>query len=207
MHLPLDPIPNNNLYSCREHRLPESGDVRISTGHPLLDATLPHGGWPLHSVIDMVTPHWGMGEIQLLFPLLQHFTQLQRRVILVVPPKLPDLSVLRHAGIDLDYVTVIDASTSCYMTLDSIEQALQAQDCALVLSWISWLPNGVIRRLQIAAESANSLIIMFRKRNDHNSPAQLRLHLHASNTGVHVQILKAHGSYSYQSVHINVSMH
>ena len=177
------------------------------TGHPQLDSTLPGGGWPKSAIMEMVTPQWGMGELQLLLPLMRAVTQQKRWILWISPPYVPYAPALERAGIDMDYVIVIQPDTLCKDALWSIEKALQTQACALVLAWLNWLPNGVIRRFQLAAEKGEGLGVLFRQRNDPHSPAALRLHLHPSNKGVHVEILKARSSYQYRSVHVNLQLH
>ncbi|MCI0505150.1 MAG: translesion DNA synthesis-associated protein ImuA [Gammaproteobacteria bacterium] len=177
------------------------------TGHPQLDATLPGGGWPGSAIMEMVTPQWGMGELQLLLPLMRSITQQKRWILWISPPYVPYAPALERAGIDMDYVIVIQPDTSCKDALWSIEKALQTRVCALVLAWLNWLPNGVIRRLQLAAEEGHSLGVLFRQHNDQHSPAALRLQLHPSEKGVHVEILKARGTYHYRSVHVNLQLH
>ena len=178
-----------------------------STGHPQLGAALPGGGWPNSAIMEMVTPHWGMGELQLLLPLMRSITQQKRWILWISPPYVPYAPALERAGIDMDYVIVVQPDTRCKDALWSIEKALQTRACALVLAWLNWLPNGVIRRLQLAAEAGHSLGVLFRQRNDPHSPAALRLHLHPSEKGVHVEILKARGTYHYHSVHVNLQLH
>lgn len=82
------------------------------------------------------------------------------------------------------------------------EKALQTQTCGLVLAWMNWLPNGVVRRLQLAAEKGDGLAILFRERESKNSPAALRLKLHPNAQGLQVKVLKARGTYRYQSAHL-----
>ncbi|MGD8640248.1 MAG: translesion DNA synthesis-associated protein ImuA [Gammaproteobacteria bacterium] len=177
------------------------------TGYSQLDATLPNGGWPDNTIMEMVTPYWGMGELQLLLPLMRSITQQKRWILWISPPYVPYAPALERAGIDMDYVIVIQSDTSCKDALWSIEKALQTQACALVLAWLNWLPNGVIRRLQLAAETGQGLGVLFRQRNDQHSPAALRLHLHPAEQGVHVEVLKARGGYQYRSVHVNLQCH
>ena len=177
------------------------------TGYPQLDATLPGGGWPKGTLMEMVTPQWGIGELQLLLPMMRAITQQKRWILWISPPYVPYAPALQRAGVDTDYVIVIQPDTSCKDALWSIEKALQTRACALVLAWLNWLPNGVIRRLQLAAEKGQNLGVLFRQRNDQGSPAALRLHLHPAEKGVHVEVLKARGSYSYRSVHVNLQYH
>lgn len=177
------------------------------TGHPQLDATLPGGGWPANAVTEIVSPRWGMGELQLLLPLMRAMTQQKRWVLWVSPPYVPYAPALESAGVDMDYVVVIQPDDSCKDAFWGIEKALQTRACALVLAWLDWLPNAVIRRLQLAAETGCSLGVLFRHRDHEHSPAALRLHLHPSNKGVYVQVLKARGTHQYHGVHVNLRLH
>ena len=157
--------------------------------------------------MEMVTPQWGMGELQLLLPLMRSITRQKRWILWISPPYIPYAPALERAGIDMDYVIVIKPDSSCDDALWGIEKALQTRACALVLAWLNWLPNGVVRRLQLAAETGQSLGVLFSHRDDEHSPAALRLQLHPSETGVYVQVLKARGTHQCRSVHVKLRLH
>ena len=176
----------------------------IPTGYPELDDALPGGGWPANAMVELVTPIWGLGELQLLLPLMRATTQQKRWILWISPPYVPYAPAMEHAGIDMDYVIVIQSGNTRKDALWAIEKALQSRACALVLAWSGRLPLGAIRRLQLSAETGHSLGVLFRHHDDAHSPAALRLHVHPSETGVDVQIIKARGSYQYRSVHINL---
>ena len=178
----------------------------IPTGFAELDATLPGSGWPAKAIVEMITPQWGMGELQLLLPLMRTMTQQKRWILWISPPYVPYAPALERAGIDMDYVVTVQASHSLKDALWSIEKALQSSGCALVFGWLDGFAHGAMRRLQLAAETGNSLGVLFRQHNDEYSHAALRLRLQPSATGVHVEILKARGSYSCRSVHINLHL-
>ena len=64
------------LWRGSEHPASESGitDPVLSTGFPGLDACLPWQGWPTAALVEIITPQWGIGELQLVLPLLRrHF--------------------------------------------------------------------------------------------------------------------------------------
>jgi cell division inhibitor SulA/protein ImuA len=205
---------NNQLQTLLENnprvwRAKDAGRYLVNgtpTGHPQLDATLPGGGWPTNAIMEMVTPQWGMGELHLLLPLMRTITQQKRWILWISPPYIPYAPALESAGIDMDFVIVIQSDNACKDDLWSIEKALQSKACALVLAWQNGLPSSAIRRLQLAAETGHSLGVLFRQRNDEHSPAALRLNLQPSDTGVHVDVLKARGTYQYRSVHVNLRM-
>lgn len=179
----------------------------VSTGYPELDNILPERGWPKNAVVEIVTPQWGVGELKLLLPLMRSVTQQKRYLLWVAPPYIPYAPALASAGVDINYVIVIKPDISCEDALWAMEKALQSEACALVLAWLNWLPNGVVRRLQLAAQSGDSLGVLFRQRNNKNSPAALRLKLNTSWSGVHAQVLKARGTHRYRSVHLDLPRH
>src|SRR5579863_10300983 len=61
----------------------------LSTGHPLLDATLPGGGWPIGALTELIPLAEGIGEVGLLQPVLQQLCGEGRRIVLVRPPYTP----------------------------------------------------------------------------------------------------------------------
>ncbi len=174
------------------------------TGFPQLDAILPGRGWPSNGLIEMVTPRWGVGELQLLLPLMKEMTQQGRWILWVAPPFIPYAPALAEAGINLNHVAVVQADSSCKDALWSIEKALQSEGCAMVLAWLDWLPNGVVRRLQLAAENGQTLGVLFRQREVKNSPAPIRLHIESKVNGIQVRTLKARGGYGLHGAYLNV---
>lgn len=176
-----------------------------TTGYPKLDSILPTQGWPDKSLIEVLSPNWGIGELQLLLPKMRELTQQQKWVIWISPPYQPYAPALLSAGVDINYVIVINPETSCKDAFWSMEKALQTQACAMVLAWMNWLPNGVIRRLQLASEKGGGMAFLFREREAKNSPAALRLQLQATRTGVRVKVLKARGSSRQHSVDLCLS--
>ena len=206
---------NNQLRTLLENnpriwRAKDAGRYMMTgtaTGYPELDAILAGSGWPANTIVEMVTPQWGMGELQLLLPLLRNITQQKRWMLWISPPYIPYAAALEHAGLNMDYVIVVQPDNMYPDALWSIEKALQSQACALVLAWLPGVPNGVIRRLQLAAETGQSLGVLFRQRNVEHSPATLRLQLQPSTAGVHVKVLKARGGYHYRSVHVKIQLH
>lgn len=179
----------------------------LATGYPQLDRILPERGWPKNALVEIITPRWGIGELKLLLPLMRSVTEQKRYLLWVAPPYIPYAPALAEAGVDIDYVIVIKPEISCKDALWSMEKALQSQACGLVLAWLNWLPNGMVRRLQLAAESGNSLGVLFRQFNHKHSPAALRLQLNSSPGGVNLQVLKARGTHRYRSIRLDFPCH
>jgi len=198
----LQTLLDNNPNLWQGSAMSHGSNDGIGTGYSDLDAILPNHGWPKKSVLEILSPQWGIGELKIILPLMRKMTQQKRWVIWISPPHIPYAPALVKAGVDINYVIVINADTSCSDAIWSIEKALQTHSCALVLAWMNWLPNGVVRRLQLAAEKGDGLAILFRERETKNSPAALRLKLHPNAQGLQVKVLKARGTHRYQSAHL-----
>ena len=175
-----------------------------ATGYEALDKLLPAGGWPRQGLTEVIAPRWGIGELQLLLPMMKSMTQMKRWVVWVAPPFEPYAPALVQAGVDLDYLVVIRADSRCADALWSVEKALQSSACAMVLTWLNWLPNGVLRRLQLAAQNGGAMGVLFRRHEVENSPVSLRMRLERKHDGLQVQLLKARGSLRRRNVHLSV---
>lgn len=194
----------------------KDGPVTQSSGYPALDALLPHGGWPERGLVELICPHKGIGELQLLLPLLRERSQSQQSILWIAPPYPLHGKALQDAGINTRNSFVIPPQTSCNQALWSIEKALQSQECGLVLAWQNWLSARVIRRLQLAANEGGTLGILFHQRPANNSPATLQLQLSSPvsrlsdvQTGrersIDVMLRKARGSYRQGQITLKLS--
>jgi cell division inhibitor SulA len=188
-----------------------AGEAGQSTGHAELDALLPWGAWPQSGLIEMVNKQAGIGELQLLAPLLRERSQQQSSSILWIAPPYPlHGPALAQMGVNTRNSFVVPAQTSCNQALWSIEKALQSRECGLVLAWQNWLSARVIRRLQLAAREGNTLGVLFHQRPAAHSPSTLQLQLssapvsEAGYRNMDVQVLKARGSHRQGRVRIKL---
>ena len=174
----------------------------LASGYPELDKHLPGGGWPPDSLTEILTGHYGIGELRLLMPALarlSHETPAQDFsdpgwIAWIAPPFQPYPPALQQCGIDLSRMLIVrprDASE----VLWSAEQALASGTCAAVLLWPESLDDQASRRLQLAAEKGHSWAVAFRPlaARRQNSAAALRLELHSEAEGTRVRILKSRG--------------
>lgn len=147
------------------------------TGIPALDAVLPTGGWPEASLSEILIPSDGVGELQLVLPTLARLTAHQRRVVVVSPPYRPYAPAWRAAGVDLCWLTIVD--TAHDRIAWSMEQCLRSGSCAAVLGWLTQADDRTLRRLQVAADTGQTLGFVFRERRalGNPSPAALRLEI------------------------------
>ncbi|MGE8212714.1 MULTISPECIES: translesion DNA synthesis-associated protein ImuA [unclassified Stenotrophomonas] len=165
---------------------------RQSTGHALLDEVLPTGGWPESALSEILLPADGVGELRLLWPSLARLTQAGERVVLVAPPHLPYAPAWQAAGVDLRQIQVVEAP-ELRDALWASEQCLRSGSCGAVLCWPQLAEDKALRRLQVAAESGQTLGFACRPlqavRNP--SPAALRIAIDAQ--PAQLRVLKCRG--------------
>lgn len=145
------------------------------TGHAVLDTLLPGGGWQLAALNEILLGSPGSGELQLLWPLLARLTQAGERVVLVGAPAIPFAPAWQAAGVVLAQVSLLQVSGA--ERLWAAEQCLRSGSCGAVLCWPEQADDRALRRLQVAADSGQTLAFVLRHRRaaDNPSPAALRL--------------------------------
>ena len=145
------------------------------TGHVALDTVLPGGGWPAGALSEVLLAAEGAGELQLLWPSLARLTASGERVVLVAPPYIPYPPAWLAAGIDLRWLSLVEASRAD--ALWAAEQCLRSGSCGAVLCWPQQADDRALRRLQVAAETGQTLAFACRPQQAalNPSPAALRI--------------------------------
>ena len=174
----------------------------ISTGFAELDAILPGQGWPPNAIVELLVPHDGMGELQLVLPVLKRLQPLQSTW--VAPPYIPNAPELINRDIDLEKLLILNTENHTD-TLWAAEKLFQNESTGSVLFWADGIRPQQLRRLQLSAQAGNTLGFLFSKTNQANSPAAVRLQLQASETGLRVYVLKAKGSSRRDYCQINLA--
>lgn len=164
-----------------------------ASGHAVLDAQLPGGGWPRSALVELLLQQSGIGEMQILQPALRTVAA-QRPIALVQPPHVPHTRAAQAWGIDAARLLWLRAAKSAD-ALWAAEQALKQGVCSAVLLWQSEIRAESLRRLHLAAQTSETLFLVFRPMAcaAESSPALLRLGLRPAHGGVHVSILKRRG--------------
>lgn len=207
---PIDTLIDSNPSLWRGCDMAGQGDHGHSTGFSQLDNILPGRGWPQRGLLEVITPHWGMGELQLLIPLMRSVVEQGKWILWVSPPYLLYAPALIQAGINTDQVLLVKQDTSCKDALWSMEKALQTENCGLVLAWQNWLPNKVLRRLQLAADVGNTMGVLFKHHDSEHSPSLMRLKIEdsPSNEGhsndSEVTLIKARGNFRPLTTRVNL---
>jgi protein ImuA len=165
----------------------------VPTGFAELDAWLPGGGWPAGAITEIHVDRTGIGELQLIMPAAARLTRSGRWLALIAPPYVPYAPALMGHGVKLSRLMLV-RTTSAEDSLWACEQALRSQTCGAALAWLDRIHERALRRLQLAAESGNSSLLLFRPaRAAPSSPAALRLHISKSEGCTLVRILKRRG--------------
>ena len=183
------------------------------TGYVNLDNILPGGGWPKKGLVEIINQHYGVGELQLLIPLMRSIIKQGKSILWVSPPHIVYAPALLQAGIDTERILVVDETASCKNALWSIEKALRSKDCGLVLTWQTWLSFKVLRRLQIAAENGGTLGFIFKRRDNKSSPSSMRLQIKNTMHGYHnfdealITVIKARGNLKSRDARVKLYQH
>jgi len=165
-----------------------------STGLAALDAVLPTGGWPESALTELLLPADGVGELELLWPTLARASADGGLVVLVAPPYVPYAPAWTAAGVRLAGVQVIQAGPRD--ALWASEQCLRSGACTAVLCWPHQPDDRALRRLQVAAETGQSMAFALRplKSAANPSPAALRIAIEADARQRQLRVVKCRGA-------------
>ena len=164
------------------------------TGHPALNNSLVHKGWPRACLIEINLQEMGHGEWLLLTPTLRNPAQgLQ---ILINPPALPFAQGLLQAGLDLDRILIINAPAKNDF-LAAFVEITRAKACSHLLAW---QPQQVlnyteIRKCVLASNDGSGIYWLLRnsRTTSQSSPAHLRLRTRIHPEHLEVIITKQKG--------------
>jgi len=178
----------------------------LPSGFPVLDRQLPGGGWPSGALTEILTALEGGGELQLVLPPLASLTAAGRRIVWLAPPHLPFAPALAAAGIDLRNVALV-RPPGRREVLWAAEQVLRARACHALLLWCREVRYAELRRLAVAADASQALVVLFRplQAMQMSSPAALRLVLASAADGLDVRILKCRGPRSEAPLRLRVN--
>lgn len=184
----------------RAHTLASNTGASLPTGHTLLNAALPGGGWPCAQLTELLQGPAGHSEWQLLNPALRQLNPTEH-IALVGPPWVPHTPALAAQGIKADQLWWIDAQT-WRDRLWASEQLLRCDAVGAVLVWLPQASANGLRRLQMAVQAPRAsgqrppwLFAMrpWAAATD-ASPAPLRIRLETLGpAGLRVQVIKRRG--------------
>ena len=178
----------------RGHGAPASLLSNHPTGCAALDDALPAGGWPDAALVEVLFSADGIGELSLLLPTLAALSSQDKPIVVIAPPYRAYAPAWQHAGVRLSHLHLIEANGKD--ALWAMEQALRAGCCGAVIGWPLKADDNALRRLQVAAETGQTLGFAFRPMSaqDNPSPAPLRLTLRGTHSGPELRVLKCRGA-------------
>jgi len=166
-----------------------------ATGLDALDAVLPTGGWPESALSEILVAKEGVGELQLVWPTLARLSAAGERIVLVAPPHIPYPHAWQNAGVDLRQLSVIQADERD--ALWAVEQCLRSGSCGAVLCWLRKADDRALRRLQVAAETGQTLAFAWRPLSEAINPSPAALRLVVEARPAQVRVLKCRGGLAH----------
>jgi protein ImuA len=170
--------------------------AKVSSGYEELDKAL-GGGWPIPTMIEVLTDVYGIGEMQLIVPLLASLTGRSDGglVCWINPPFQPNAVALAQHGLMTSQHWITREGLSARDTLWCLEQTVCSRACSIVVAWIASATMAQLRRVKLAVTQSQTPAIVYRptKESAHSSPAPLRLSLAAEGTQLRVSLLKMPG--------------
>ena len=150
----------------------------VPTGHAVLDAALPGGGWPVGALVELLQAQPGQGEWRLLLPALMgdRAGGPGGAQVLVGAPHAPFLPGLVAQGLQTTRLLQVRADAPAARVW-ACEQALRCAGVSAVLAWLPQVRPEQLRRLQMAAQAHRKLLFVMRPlaAQHEASPAALRL--------------------------------
>lgn len=165
----------------------------MSSGHAELDRELPNHGWPRSVLVELLVQQSGIGELQLLKPILKKLGE-SRRIALIQPPYIPHAKAIQGWGIDVSRLLWM-RTQSTGDALWATEQVLKNGSCGAVVLWQTNVRAESLRRLHLAAQSADTHFWLLRPMAGRSeaSPALLRLGLRPALGGISISMVKRRG--------------
>jgi len=176
----------------RASQLARSSTRVISSGHPILNAQLPSGGWPISTMCELLISKPGTGELRLLQKVLGQAGK--PRVALIQPPHMPNALALAAMNLKPSQIVWIDTPKTAD-ALWAAEIALRQGGFHMILLWQNHCRNESLRRLNLAAQEGESLFFLARPlaAAQDASPAPLRLALRPALGGIQLDFVKRRG--------------
>ncbi|MBY5991935.1 translesion DNA synthesis-associated protein ImuA [Ferrimonas balearica] len=179
-----------DIWLARQQPAQQAG---MATGFAELDRRLVAGGWPQIGVVELLGPALGISP--LVASLLRQASP-DRWQLCLAPPVPAYGPGLQALGVDLARFICID--TDCHKErLWALEQALGSGRCALVLAWLEAPTLAQVRRLQLAAERGQCLLVLHLPPTLESEPhpVPLRLKWQLTPEGYWLSILKQRGGW------------
>ncbi|WP_100657570.1 translesion DNA synthesis-associated protein ImuA [Alteromonas flava] len=158
--------------------------AKLPTSISALDNAL-HGGFPKHGVVR-INSTMSIGELRLCMPIIQAQQEDLRQLFFISPPAAVNAEMLTEYGIDLARTFFIPPAETADV-LWACEQCLKSGVCHTAVLWCNQLSISQAKRLQVAAEQNQSLLLLLQY-NQQVQPLPISLSMRVSRTEQHLHI-------------------
>lgn len=186
-----DPLQIPHVWRAESFSVPNG--PALPSGFAALDSAL-GGGWPQPALIELLLDVYGIGELQLMFPLLRQLASQSPHPPLILwlnPPYQPYAVALAQHGL-LHAQHWLQMNLSPRDTLWCVEQALKSGACSAVLAWVSSPKMASLRRLKLAVAASQTTAVLYRplKEAALPSPAAIRAQLSPCDAQLQISLIK-----------------
>lgn len=174
-----------------------ASNTGLPTGFASLD--LCFGGWPKAQITELCSLS-GCGELRLLLPYLQ---QQQRLLVFINPPAALNAVFFLQAGIPLQQILELRGNPA--ESLWAAELCLKSGSCQTLLLWQEQLSLSQFKRLQLACQSGQAELFLYRSPAAARVtlPAALSLQLASHPQGLQLTVRKRRGGWAGQQLLLN----
>lgn len=189
-----DPLQHPGVWRAKSLVPPRC--ARISSEYEELDRAL-GGGWPTATMIEVLTDVYGIGEMQLIVPLLIGLTgQTDSGLVCWInPPFQPNAVALAQHGLMQGQHWITRDALSARDALWCLEQTVRSRACSVAVAWIATATMAQLRRVKLAVTQSQTPAVIYRPTtaSAQSSPAPIRLRLAAEGGQLRVSLVKVPG--------------
>ena len=177
---------------------------KLPTGLPDLDDAL-NGGFPARGVVR-ISCTMGIGEWLLCTPVIRLRQHDQRQLFIIAPPMSVNSAMLIEQGIPLERTFFIQVNSSDE-ALWACEQCLGSGVAHSVMLWHEQLSIGQAKRLEVATEQGDSLLMLFQYQvKSQPLPISLSMALSRQQHALIINIDKQRGGWPVTDVRLEHSL-
>ena len=186
--------------ASQSNTLPE----KLATGIEALDKAL-QGGFPQRGMARIQST-MGIGELRLCMPVLKQRQQDQRQLFMIAPPAQINAEMLLEYEVSIERTFFIHINELAAQ-LWACEQCLKSGCSHTVILWCNQLSLNQAKRLQVAAEQGDSLLLVYQYSTAIQPlPVSLSLSLSRNEQQLSVSITKQRGGWPVAAFNISQTL-
>ena len=177
---------------------------KLATGIDRLDNAL-QGGFPVRGM-TCIQSTMGIGELRLCIPILKQRQQDQRQLFIIAPPVQINAEMLIEHELSIERTFFIN-SDDLAAQLWACEQCLKSGCSHTVILWCNKLSLNQSKRLQVAAEQGDSLLLVYQYNSSIQAlPISLSLSLSRKEQQLQINISKQRGGWPVDTFVVNQTL-